>query len=109
MNLKRKFLTRSRREALDCYIFMSPAIIGLVIFMLGPMAASAYFSFTKYDILGAPAWIGLDNYKALIKDPLTWQSFKVTLIYSAASVPLGLVVSLLLALLLNRSIKGIFL
>ncbi|WP_274651039.1 carbohydrate ABC transporter permease [Paenibacillus humicola] len=109
MNLKRKWLTRSRREALDCYIFMSPAIIGLVIFMLGPMAASAYFSFTKYDILGAPAWIGLDNYKALIKDPLTWQSFKVTLIYSAASVPLGLVVSLLLALLLNRSIKGIFL
>ncbi|WP_219837052.1 carbohydrate ABC transporter permease [Paenibacillus sp. R14(2021)] len=108
MNVKRKWLTRSRREALDCYIFMSPAIVGLICFMLGPIVASAYFSFTNYDILSAPTWVGLDNYRALIKDPLIWQSFKVTLIYSAASVPLGLVASLLLALILNRSVKGIF-
>ncbi|MBP3962429.1 carbohydrate ABC transporter permease [Paenibacillus lignilyticus] len=108
MNTKKKWWTRSRREALDGYVFMSPAILGLLFFMLGPIAASAYFSFTDYDILSKPKWVGLDNYIELFQDSLFWQSLKVTLIYSVVSVPLGLVVSLALALLLNKNIKGIF-
>ncbi len=104
----RKRLTPARREALDCYVFISPAIIGLFAFMLGPIAASAYFSFTEYDILGTPKWVGLDNYVKLLHDPLFWQSLKVTLVYAVVSVPLGLVVSLFLAVLLNQNLKGIF-
>ncbi|MFC0330269.1 carbohydrate ABC transporter permease [Paenibacillus sepulcri] len=108
MRSRRKWMTRTRREALDCYVFMSPAILGLLIFMIGPIAASAYFSFTEYDILGSPTWIGLDNYKELLQDPLFWQSLKVTLIYSIVSVPSGLIIALFLAILLNRNLRGIF-
>jgi multiple sugar transport system permease protein len=105
---QRKWMNRTRREALDGYVFMSPAILGLLFFTLGPILASVYFSFTEYDILDSPKWIGLDNYKALLHDPLFWQSLKVTMIYSVVSVPLGLIISLFLALLLNRNIRGIF-
>ncbi|GGD85690.1 carbohydrate ABC transporter permease [Paenibacillus nasutitermitis] len=108
MKQKSKWLTRSRREALDAYVFMSPAILGLLIFMLGPIAASLYFSFTEYDILSTPQWIGLDNYKTLVQDELFWQSLKVTLTYSVTSVPMVLIVSLVLAVLLNRNIRGIY-
>lgn len=106
--MKRKWWNRSRREALDCYIFMSPVIIGLLVFMIGPMIASFYFSFTKYDILGAPKWIGLANYNGLFHDHLFWQSLKVSCIYAVTSVPLNLIFGLFLAILLNRKIKGIF-
>lgn len=107
---RRRWLTQTRREALDCYVFMSPAIFGLLIFMVGPIVASAFYSFTDYDILGSPVWVGLDNYrKLLFEDPYFWISLKVTIIYAAVSVPLGLIVSLILALLLNINMKGIFL
>jgi multiple sugar transport system permease protein len=105
---QKKWMNRTRREALDGYVFMSPAIFGLLFFTLGPILASAYFSFTQYDILSSPKWIGLDNYKELVVDPFFWKSLKVTMVYSLVSVPLGLIVSLLLALLLNRNIRGIF-
>ncbi|MFD2615645.1 carbohydrate ABC transporter permease [Paenibacillus gansuensis] len=108
MGIRSKRLTQASREALECYLFISPAIIGLVVFLLGPIIASAYFSFTEYDILSPPRWIGLDNYRTLLSDDLFWKSMKVTLIYSVVSVPLGLAVSLFLAILLNQNLKGIF-
>jgi multiple sugar transport system permease protein len=108
MKSQRKWMNRTRREAIDSYVFMSPAIVGLIVFMLGPIVASAYFSFTDYDILGSPVWIGLGNYIKLFHDPLFWQSLKVTLVYSVVSVPAGLILSLFLAILLNRNIRGIF-
>ncbi len=106
--VKNKKMTSSGKESLDCYIFMSPAILGLLIFTLGPILASVYFSFTEYDILDSPIWIGFANYIKLYNDPFFWLSLKITLTYASVSVPLGLVVSLLLALLLNQNLKGIF-
>jgi len=103
-----KKLSRTGKEALDGYIFMSPAILGLLLFILGPILASAYFSFTKYDILDSPEWIGLANYTKLFNDPFFWLSLKITLTYAVVSVPMGLTVSLLLAMLLNQNLKGIF-
>ncbi|MBI0415864.1 MAG: sugar ABC transporter permease, partial [Nitrosospira sp.] len=47
-----------RREAIDAYVFMMPAILGMIIFVLGPMVVSLYLSFTEYDLLGAGEWIG---------------------------------------------------
>ncbi|HZG57048.1 sugar ABC transporter permease [Paenibacillus sp.] len=105
----RSKLSRTQKEALDCYVFMSPAIIGMVVFLLGPILFSAYISFTNYSILKSPVWVGLGNYIGLFNDEFFWLSMKITFIYAAVSVPLGLVVSLLLAMLLNQNLKGIYL
>ncbi len=94
-------------EAKWGYIFLLPWILGLVIFILGPILASAYFSFTEYEIISAPRFIGLENYvKAFTDDALFWSSFGRTFTYALAVVPLGLTGSLLLAILLNQGLLG---
>jgi multiple sugar transport system permease protein len=83
-----------------------PAVLGFLVFSLGPMIASAYLSLTRYDVVSAPEFIGLDNYRYLMReDPAFWPSVKVTLIYAIVSVPLGLALSLSIALLLNRRVR----
>ena len=83
-----------------------PAVLGFFLFSLGPMLASAWLSLTRYDVLSAPEFIGLDNYIYLMtQDPAFWPSVQVTLVYALVSVPLGLVLSLGVALLLNRRVK----
>ncbi len=101
-------LSVSAREAIDCYVFMAPAILGLLLFWLGPMLASVLLSFTSYDMLGSPQWTGLENYRQLMGDELFWKSLRVSGIYSLVSVPLVLAVSLLLAVLLNQKIRGMY-
>lgn len=94
-------------DALWGYVFLLPWLLGLVIFFLGPLLASVYLSFTKYDVLSPPHFIGLQNYRmAFFTDPLFWPSLLRTFEYSVAVVPLGLIGSLLLAILLNRGMKG---
>jgi multiple sugar transport system permease protein len=107
-SISNKKLTRTQKEAFDAYVFMSPVILGLLFFTLGPILFSLYISFTEYDILDSPTWIGLENFTNLFADPFFWMSMKVTFTYAIVSVPLGLVVSLMLAMLLNQNIKGIF-
>lgn len=86
---------------------MLPVILGLLLFYLGPMLASLYFSFTDYDMLSAAEWVGLENYRALTDDDIFWKSLRVTVLYSAVSVPMVLVLALGLALLLNQKVKGV--
>lgn len=100
-------LTLQRREAIWFYILISPFIIGLIAFTAGPLLSSLYYSFTQYDIVSPPQWAGLQNYIDLTRDELFWQSLKVTLVYVALSVPLGLTFSLGLALLLNHNVPGL--
>ncbi len=89
------------------YLFLLPWILGLLIFILGPILASAYISFTKYEIISAPEFIGLQNYtKAFTDDTLFWPSLGRTFTYTLAVVPLGLTGSLLLAILLNQGLNG---
>lgn len=96
------------RYALWGYLFVLPWLIGLVVFILGPIIASAYLSLTRYDVLSPPQFIGLQNYQhALFGDKLFWVSILRTLEYAILVVPLGLLGSLLLALLLNREVKAI--
>ena len=84
----------------------APAILGFVLFSLGPMVASAYLSLTRYDVVTPTQFIGLDNYAYLMtQDPAFWPSVRVTLIYAAVSVPLSLALSLAVALLLNRRVR----
>src|SRR5438874_5027325 len=97
-----------RREELEGWLFASPWLIGFVCFTLGPMAAAAVFSFTDWNLLQAPRWVGLDNLRtAVLEDPLVWVSLRVTTIYALVSVPLSIVLGVLIALLLNARIVGL--
>ncbi|MGV3618319.1 MAG: carbohydrate ABC transporter permease [Fimbriimonas sp.] len=96
------------RRHLTGYAFIAPWLIGFIVFTLGPFISSVYFSFTRYDIVSAPVWVGTANYEALLQnDPLFWKSLMITLKYAVVAVPIGIVAGVLLALLLNIDVKGI--
>lgn len=97
----------ARREAIACYLFMLPILLGLVVFTIGPVIASLYFSFTEYNIIRSPEWSGLDNYVELFHDELFWQSLKVTGLYVLLHLAPALILSLGIALLMNLKVKGI--
>ena len=97
-----------RREALTFYLLISPWLLGFLLLTVGPMLYSLYTSFTRWDLLTDPVWIGLGNYvDKMPNDPRFWQSLKVTLIYTALYVPLELVGGLFLAMLVNNQIRGV--
>jgi len=97
-----------RAEAIAGYLFILPWILGFLIFLAGPMIASLYFSFTHYELVTAPSWLGVQNYiNAFGHDPLVWQSLKVSAVYSIVVVPLGLVFSFMVALLLNQKVQAL--
>ena len=94
------------REGLIGTLFIAPWLIGFLVFSLGPMLASLYLSFCKYD-LHAMQWVGAENYRRLLTtDPLFWRALQNTIIYVAFSVPLGLAGSLAIAILLNQNVRG---
>ncbi len=99
--------SRRRREALEGYLYLLPWIIGFILFTGGPMLASLYLSLTEYRITSPPVWIGFENYKnAFTVDPLFWPSLGRTFYFALVAVPIGLVGSLLLAMLLNQNVLG---
>lgn len=101
-------LFRLPQETLWGYIFIAPWLIGFVIFAVGPIIASFFLSFTRYELIGDAQWIGLDNYRTMFtNDRLFWTSLYNTAYYTLFSVPLGLMVAFLLAMLLNRPLRGI--
>jgi len=103
-------LTPRRREAIAFHLFAAPWIIGFLCFTLGPMIGSFLLSFARYDIITPPSWVGLDNYRALFtSDDLVWHALRVTFTFSLGAVPLGLLISFLLAILLNQKVRGIYL
>ena len=95
-----------QREDVQGYLFISPWLIGVLVFFIGPMVASLVLSFTDYSII-APglSFLGLENYSEIAFDPLFWKSLAVTAYYLALDVPLGQVGSLALALLIHRQIR----
>lgn len=98
----------ARREAVTFYLFISPWIIGFLLFTAGPMLASLAISFTDYNLLSAPEFVGFDNYVFMFtRDRLFGQALKVTIIYTLAYVPTELVGGLALALLMNQKVRGI--
>jgi len=89
------------------YLFVGPLILGLAIFTYGPVLAAFGLSFTKGDYISTPKWIGLDNYLRLLNEELFWKSLTNTLYYVVGVVPLGLILSLLLAIAMNQKLRGI--
>jgi multiple sugar transport system permease protein len=88
------------------FLFAAPWLIGCLAFKIGPLCASLYYSFTQYEVLTPPRWIGLENYKALFSDSLFYKSIFNTVYYVALSVPLQIIVALCLAMLLKRERFG---
>ncbi|NQU09216.1 sugar ABC transporter permease [bacterium] len=82
-------------------------LVGLGLFTAYPVFASLFYSFCDYSILQGPVWSGTENYRRLAQDTLFWLSLKNTLIFAALALPLGLVVALALALLLNTEVRGL--
>lgn len=99
-----------RREALWFWFFVSPWVIGYFLFTVGPIIASAALSLTVYNVASPPRFVGLENYAQLFQDRIFWKSLGVTAYYTLLAVPLGILASLLLAVLLNQKVPflGVF-
>jgi multiple sugar transport system permease protein len=94
-----------RREIIEGILYLSPWIIGFIVFVAGPLIASIYLSFTKYNVLRPPEFIGIQNFiYAFTKDDLFLPSIGRTFYYTLLLVPLGMIASLFVAILLNQKL-----
>ena len=99
---------KSRKNKAAPYVFLIPWILGFVILTAVPLFMSLYFSFTNYNLLQPAKWLGLNNYIKMFKTDVHMRNaLRVTFLYVFVSVPLQLLVSLILALVLNKGIPGL--
>lgn len=106
-NFKKTKRRKNIKESLVAYAVISPWLIGFFTLVVGPVLVSFYLSFTNYNILSAPTWIGIDNYvNILTNDPRFIRSLQVTLQFVFVSVPLRLAFALMLALIFRKDRKG---
>ncbi|MEO7719779.1 MAG: sugar ABC transporter permease [Capsulimonas sp.] len=97
----------SAKKSLVGYAFISPWLLGFLAFTAYPFLTSLYLSFTRYNIVQTPVWVGGANYHNLLTgDPLFWKSLGVTFHFALIAVPLGVILGVTLALLLNLDLKG---
>ena len=103
--MKKQKISKLQDDGKWALILLAPNIIGFLMFMLIPVIMTFVLSFTRYDIITAPEFIGLENYIEMFKDPIIRQTTKNTVLYSLMVVPLGMCLSLLLAVLLDQKIN----
>jgi len=96
-----------KRNLRNGLLFVSPWIVGISCFIVYPILSSLYHSLCDYSVLEPPVFIGLTNYIDLAKDEIFWKSLWNTFFYAFFAIPLGLAISLTLALLLNTKIRGL--
>lgn len=89
------------------WLFVSPWVIGFLLLTAGPMVYSLYLSFTASSLLSPPQWVGLENYRRIYSDPIFYRSLGNTAYYALLGVPLGMILSLGLALLLDAPVRGL--
>jgi multiple sugar transport system permease protein len=107
LNKKSSFTKLKKQENLIGYLFASPWLLGLIVLGFFPILMSLFISFTNYDMISTPTFIGFENFRILLtNDSLFWKSLGNTLYHVAIAVPVGIIVGLLLALLLNNKLKG---
>ena len=103
-----KSLSKKARLNVIGYILLAPWLVGFIGLYLIPSCMSIYYSFTDYNLLNTPKFIGLSNYiRMFTKDALFWQALKVTFVYVLVLVPFRLAFALLIAMLVNKKHKGI--
>jgi len=103
---KKRSIWRSEGAKI-AYVFIAPYVLFFTIFRIIPTVYGIVLSFGKYSLAGELSFLGLDNYRKLIEDDLFWNSLKVTGIYAAIAMPLTIVISLAMAQLCNRALRGI--
>lgn len=105
---KRRGLTLQKKEAITGWLFVTPAMVGFLIFTAFSMVYSLYISFTNWNILSDPVFVGFQNYRNLFtRDIFFWDYLWNTFYYVLVLVPFVLVISLFFAILLNRKISGL--
>lgn len=97
----------TRKEVLVAYGLLAVPLLGTLLFRILPGLGSFWLSFTKWNLITAPEVVGLDNFRRMLDDPLFWKATLNTVYYVGVTVPLVVVVSLAMALLLNRKIRGL--
>ena len=108
--LRRTSSTRRRYNNLMGYLFISPWLIGFFLFTFAPIVVSFVLAFTRYDILTAPQWIGLENFQRMWTDRRYWSAVRATFLYVFTAVPLRLIFALAVAMLMNGAYRlvGLF-
>lgn len=104
---KYRLTRRQTRSLMIGLLFIAPAIVGFILFNIGPILQSLQYSFTRYNILQPPRWVGINNYINLLDDRVFKISLSNTLYMVGIGLPIHLVFNLLMALLLNTRIKGL--
>jgi len=95
------------KRTITGYLFIMPFILGFIIWFLVPALIAAWLSFQEWNLIRPAEFVGFENFTKLFSDRLFWISLKVTAVYAVVSVPLRLVVSFLVALLLNTKLRGV--
>jgi multiple sugar transport system permease protein len=105
--MKEKLSRFMNKDIVAGYIFALPFIVGFLFIMLIPMGLSLYYSFTNFNLVREPDWIGLANYRRMWNDSRFWNSVGVTFRFVAFSVPIRMVFGLAIAYVLTRKYKGV--
>jgi multiple sugar transport system permease protein len=99
--------SKRRSDWMWAYIMITPLMLGLLVFYIWPVFQTFYFSFTDWGAFGKYTWSGVANYKQLFKDKDLLYAFRNTGIYIISAVPVGIILSIILAVLLNQKVKGL--
>lgn len=102
-----KLTPRQRTEAWTFYLWISPWLIGFLVFLAWPLIQSLYLSFTDFRILNTPSFTGLDNIQRLFNDAIFLKSLRVTTLYVLGAAPIGNIIALFVAMLLAQKLKGV--
>ncbi len=100
-------LTLSQQRNVLGYLFISPFMLGFLIWFLIPAGLAAYLATHKWDLMSAPEFVGLGNFQQMLHDPILPKSLSATFVYTIFSVPLGLIFSFGLAMLISIELPGI--
>ena len=98
--------TSQRRDLRNGLLFISPWIVGFTVFLAYPIASSFYYSLCDFSVLKPPEFIGLGNYRALLNDDVFLKALYNTAFYAVWALPLGIILALAIAILLNTGVKG---
>lgn len=101
-------MRRQRKEALAGLAYVLPSLILVTIFSIMPIVMNTYFSFTKYNIMQPAEFVGFDNYRRMFQDTYVWASLKNTAVFTAVTVPLQTIISLVTAALIAEKFNNKF-
>ncbi len=99
-------LSEQQRNNRNGFLFALPWIVGFLSFHVYPLISSLYYSFTEFNPVKAPKWVGLSNFQDIFSDPLVLKALQNTLFMAFVSTPINLAVALLLATIVSRNFRG---